>query len=151
MKIRSRRSGDMAFCVTALATVHEADGYPALWPEDPAAWLHSATQVAAWVAESNDRIVGHLALDLVDDGLVVSRLFVRPECRGTGAAAALLDAAVAYAAERTVAIELHVEQGSAAAIAFYEKSGWVRTGTAPADWVLPDGRRAVEHRYVPGR
>ncbi|WP_283550205.1 hypothetical protein [Rhodococcoides fascians] len=38
-----------------------------------------------------------------------------------------------------------------AAIAFYEKSGWIRTGTAPADWVLPDGRRAVEHRYVPGR
>lgn len=100
----------MVFCVTALSTVHEADGYPAVWPEDPAAWLHSATQVAAWVAESNDRIVGHLALDLVDVGLMVSRLFVRPECRGTGAAAALLDAAVAYAAERSVAIELHVEE-----------------------------------------
>ncbi|MBX5333929.1 GNAT family N-acetyltransferase [Rhodococcus fascians] len=141
----------MKSCVTALAMVHEVDGYPALWPEDPAGWLHSATQVAAWVAESDDRIVGHLALDLVDVGLMVSRLFVRPECRGTGAAAALLDAAVAYAAERSVAIELHVEQGSAAAIAFYGKSGWIRTGTAPADWVLPDGRRAVEHRYVPGR
>ncbi|WP_280634538.1 hypothetical protein [Rhodococcus sp. 1R11] len=26
MKIRSRRSGDMESCVTALATVHEVDG-----------------------------------------------------------------------------------------------------------------------------
>ncbi|MBY4211658.1 GNAT family N-acetyltransferase [Rhodococcus fascians] len=149
--IRRRVDEDLPACVSVLAAVHEADGYPAVWPTDPQGWLSSDAQVAAWVFLDDRDIEGHLAVDETESALVLSRLFVAPESRGTGASSALLDVAVAYAAERSRALELHVERGSTAAIALYEKSGWIRTGTAPADWVLPDGRRAVEHRYVPGR
>ncbi|MFJ8395709.1 hypothetical protein [Streptomyces sp. NPDC094144] len=38
-EIRRRRDDDLKACVEALATVYEADRYPARWPDDPAGWL----------------------------------------------------------------------------------------------------------------
>lgn len=149
MSIRRRSDADLPACASVLAAVHEIDGYPAVWPADPQHWLNSDSQVAAWVADSGSGIEGHVMLDAAESTLVVSRLFVAPAARGTGVSSALLEAAVAYAAERSQALELHVERGSRAAIAFYEKSGWVRIGSREGGWVLPGGRRAVEHRYVP--
>jgi ribosomal protein S18 acetylase RimI-like enzyme len=58
-------------------------------------------------------------------------MYVRPEARRLGAAGLLLDAILAAASERFEQIELDVAAGNSAALALYEKFGFVRFGTAP--------------------
>jgi hypothetical protein len=79
----------------ALRLVHDSDGYPMAWPDDPIAWLTPAGTLDAWVALADGEIVGHVML--VDGAKVefaaelaeaagvpvtglagVSRLFVTP-------------------------------------------------------------------------
>jgi hypothetical protein len=62
MTIRIRRQDDIGRCVELLATVHAADGYPLLWPADPAAWLTPANVLHAWVAEDERAVMGHVVL-----------------------------------------------------------------------------------------
>src|SRR6266700_7974190 len=59
--VRPRADGDLGECVLLLDAVHRADGYPAYWPDDPAQWLSPPAMLGAWVAEREDRIVGHIA------------------------------------------------------------------------------------------
>ena len=63
MIVRERVDGDLDGCVDALAQVHECDGYPNTWPQNPHRWLSSPTVVKAWVGESDGRVVGHVAVD----------------------------------------------------------------------------------------
>jgi GNAT superfamily N-acetyltransferase len=63
-------------------------------------------------------------------GEELSQLFVSPEMRGTGAAAALIADAEARLAERGVATAwLACAVGNHRAARFYEKSGWHLAGT----------------------
>jgi GNAT superfamily N-acetyltransferase len=151
--VRERTSKDIASCVAGARLVHESDGYPNNFPEDPSAWLQSPRQRAAWVAEASDgSLVGHVALNVAEGdpaqsvasertGLpaerlaVVSRLYVWPDARHSGVASALLERAVAAAHAEGTRPVLDVLEKDAGAIAFYERSAWTRT--APIVFTSP--------------
>lgn len=158
--IRHRRDDDLKACVEALATVHEADRYPAEWPADPGGWLTPDRMLDAWVAVEGADVLGHVALTRTDDALAadaglaqdelasVARLFATASARRRGVARALLATATAAAAAEGLRLVLEVEDGGGAAIALYERAGWRHAGTRAGDWATADGRTALLHTYV---
>ncbi|MEU9618433.1 MULTISPECIES: GNAT family N-acetyltransferase [unclassified Streptomyces] len=159
-EIRHRRDGDMEACVDALATVHEADRYPAEWPADPKNWLTPHGLLDAWVAVDGPTVLGHVALTRTEEVLAkeaglpvaelasVARLFARSEARRRGVASALLDTVRAAAAADGVRLVLEAEEGGAAAIAFYERAGWRYLGSRTDGWTTADGRVARMRAYM---
>ncbi|WP_197287576.1 GNAT family N-acetyltransferase [Streptomyces apocyni] len=150
--VRGRRDGDLEDCVRALAEVHRRDGYPVNWPAEPAAWLSPPSLLAAWVAELDGRVVGHIGLCGSGPGdaapalwgsrqggeggatAVVSRLFVAPVARGQGIGALLVRGAVQDARGRALQPVLDVVASDAAALALYERLGWEALGTVEQRW-----------------
>ncbi|MFP3990590.1 GNAT family N-acetyltransferase [Streptomyces sp. E11-3] len=150
--VRPRRARDLEACVQALAEVHHGDGYPVNWPADPARWLSPPSMLAAWVAELDGRVVGHVGLSRGDDGdaapalwgrrqgasaeatAVVSRLFVAPAARGRGIGALLMRQAVRDARERALHPVLDVVASDTAAAALYERLGWELLATVEQRW-----------------
>nr|WSW70713.1 GNAT family N-acetyltransferase [Streptomyces sp. NBC_00995] len=159
-EIRRRRDHDMKACVEALATVHEADRYPAEWPADPGGWLTPDGMLGAWVAVEGPDVLGHGALTRTDDALAadvgrppeelasVARLFATASARRRGVASGLLAAVATAAAAEGLWAVLEVEDGGKAAVALYERAGWRRAGSRPGDWTTADGRTALLHTYV---
>ena len=137
--IRSRAAGDLPACVATLRVVHKADGYPLNWPADPQAWLTPPGLRGAWVAVEGKAVAGHAIV--TGDG-ELSRLFVSPQRRGSGLARELI--AHARAAHGG---PLVLEVANAAAAAYYERTGWIFTGSAVADWTAPDGSPVTLRRY----
>jgi predicted N-acetyltransferase YhbS len=97
---------------------------------------------AAWVAEADGELLGHVALHRADrdptlsaaaratgrtaDGLaVLARLIVCPHLRRHGVGRALLEVALEHAGQADQRVVLDVEHGSQAE-AFYEALGWYR-------------------------
>jgi GNAT superfamily N-acetyltransferase len=160
MEIRRRSDGDMAACLDTLATVHEADRYPAQWPADPASWLTPGGLIDAWVAVDGATVLGHVALTRTAEALArdiglpaeqlvsVARLFSHAEARRRGVAGALLDSVGEAAEAAGVRLALEVEDGGAAAIALYERHGWTYISSRTGDWTTADGRPARMHAYV---
>lgn len=163
--IRARRDGDVAACVVALAEVHAASGYPLHWPADPKGWLTPGNMLAAWVAEVEGVVAGHVALcsatgdsgaavwaaasGVAAEGIaVVAKLFVAPSRRGRGLGAALLGAATAEARTRGLRPALEVLDSDRAAIALYERSGWVRVASEPLPWAQANGAAILAHFYL---
>lgn len=120
---------------------HELDGYPRYAQQHPARFLAPRHETAAWVAEWDGALVGHVALhDAAVDptwpaahratGLpaerlaVVARLLVSPDLRRGGVGRALLGHATraAHAAGRRPVLD--VQRDSPAAIGLYERAGW---------------------------
>jgi GNAT superfamily N-acetyltransferase len=151
-ELRERSENDLEECVSVLRLVHEADGYPMVWPRDPARWLSPGSLVRGWVAVTRtEELVGHVLLCATQDPdtLEVARLFVSPRARGGGLGAALLDRAGAWAEEQGRRLELEVVADERSpAIALYAREGWRRTATVIAEWTAPDGGRVVMHRYI---
>lgn len=162
MAVRLRCADDLSACVTALAEVHRHDGYPTRWPADPAEWLTPKHLHAAWVAEDDGVVQGHVVVAGVTDTeltraatrpaadlLAVSRLFVRPAGRGRRLGDALLCAATEFATQRRVGLVLEVvdERGSAA-IGLYERLGWRLIGRHPAEWTDQAGARPQLRLYA---
>lgn len=80
-----------------------------------------------FVAEDGGRVDGMVGVGLAPTPgeAVLWGMWVRPEARGTGAAAALVDAVVGWARRRdAAAVVLWVMRANAAAIARYERSGF---------------------------
>ncbi|MGZ4508726.1 MAG: N-acetyltransferase family protein [Blastococcus sp.] len=162
LSVRSRTTEDLPGCVRALRDVHAADGYPTAWPASPTEWLSPAGWSAAWVAEFDGSVAGHVCLvrgaaDPVVTALTgagssrlatVSRLFVAPECRGHRLGAALLAASSAYAAEEDLQLMLDVVDDGSPAVALYERLGWQLVDRRTADWTTPDGRRLPVLIYI---
>lgn len=145
--VRPRRPEDLERCVALLREVYDADGYPTVWPADPAGWLAGQRRLGAWVAEENGALLGHLALLGTDasraysqwrDALqmpvervaVVSRLFVSPSARGRGIGGALIRCAEEHAQAAELGLVLDVAAHNEDAIAFYERRGWRQVGRA---------------------
>lgn len=156
--IRPRTEADLAACVEALWTTHEASGYPAVWPRDPVRWLTSSGRdVKAWVAAVDGAVVGHVALGREEDPtgtatlplLAITRLFVAPVARGRGVGGALLETAVNFVYANASRPMLTVADTGGAAIRLYERAGWRRIGERRADWAEPGGRRPTVFDYVP--
>ncbi len=155
--IRPRAETDLAACVAALRSTHEANGYPTVWPRDPVRWLTSGGRdVRAWVATADSAVVGHIALGRDDDiagtatlpSLAITRLFVAPIARGRGVGAALLATAVDFVHASASRPVLTVADTGGAAIRLYERAGWRRIGERRADWEEPDGRHPTVYDYV---
>ncbi|MDG5806704.1 GNAT family N-acetyltransferase [Streptomyces ossamyceticus] len=150
--VRPRTDHDLDGCTRVLAAVHERDGYPVNWPERPHTWLTPAPLVAAWVAELDGRVVGHIGLSRADDtdvapGLwaartgvgaettaVVNRLFVFPAARGHGIGALLVVRATAEARARALHPVLDVVESDVAAASLYERLGWHHLATLEQRW-----------------
>lgn len=138
--------------MSVLADVHDCDGYPVNWPDQPSVWLSPASLLGAWAAELDGRVVGHVSLSRSDEGdlapglwsdrsgtskdlaAVVSRLFVAPQARGHGIGALLIGQAVAEARGRGLHPVLDVVASDAAAAALYERLGWERLATVEQRW-----------------
>lgn len=166
IRVRRREEGDLDACVRVLAAVHDRDGYPVDWPAAPAAWLSGAAPLAAWVAESDGVVVGHVGLGAgsgsdAAPGLwsaregaaagataVVGRLFVAPGARGHGIGALLMAAAVEEARLRGLHPVLDVVASDTAAAALYERLGWTLLATVEQRWG-PDRRVAVRAYAAP--
>jgi GNAT superfamily N-acetyltransferase len=141
--VRARTEADLDACAALMQRTHELDGYPRYAQQDPVRFLASRHETAAWVAEHDGAVVGHLAVhDAARDptlpaaqrhtglppaGLaVVARLLVSPDLRRSGAGGALLDEATRHAHARGQRPVLDVQQQCAAPIALYERRGWRR-------------------------
>jgi GNAT superfamily N-acetyltransferase len=153
--IRPRRPEDLDPCLTVLRAVHDADGYPFRWPQDPARWLVGRAGLAAWVSESAGALEGHLSLHGTDEDrarpqwreavpvpidqlAVVSRFFVARDARGRGVGSALMSAAEDHAGEHGLRLVLDVADHNLDAIALYERRGWRRVATFSLP--IDDGR-----------
>ncbi|MFE7761679.1 GNAT family N-acetyltransferase [Streptomyces sp. NPDC057438] len=150
--VRCRVDGDLDGCAEVLAEVHDRDGYPVDWPERPGAWLTPPSLLAAWVAQLDGRIAGHVGLARsgagdaapglwsertgvgADRTAVVSRLFVAPSARGRGLGASLLARAGAEARRRGLHPVLDVAASDTAAAALYERLGWEFLATVEQRW-----------------
>ena len=128
--IRARRPEDVDDCVEVLAAVHATDGYPLRWPEDPRDWLTPKHLLAAWVAEADGALVGHVRS-------VARPATGAPPC-GRRLGAALLGQADAQARVRGLRSALEVLDHDHHAVALYEHAGWSRVASALAPWTQPD-------------
>lgn len=155
ISVRRRSAADLDACVRVLAEVHENDGYPVNWPQDPSGWLAPLAPPEspdAWVALLDDRIVGHVRLDpgragdttpdlwssrtgLSPAGTgVVSRLFVSPKARGHGVGTLLLAETVREARAGGLYPVLEVVISHRSAAALYERQGWTLMATGERRW-----------------
>jgi GNAT superfamily N-acetyltransferase len=143
--------------------VHEADHYPVVLQDDVEEFLVTDNCLAAWVAEVEPEIVGHVALHSVwsddvarlaaaslrcapDRLASVSRLFVDSSCRRRGLGAQLLQVATREAQTRGLWPTLDVVTTYASAIALYERCGWTRLGAITLP--MPGGRTIDEYVYA---
>jgi GNAT superfamily N-acetyltransferase len=170
VRIRTKDSGDTAACVRLVTEIHCTDGYPQPLPADPAAFVTPSYETVAWVAESDGRIIGHVALHhpALDPTLqvaqrvtglsanrlaLVARLLVDPTRRRLGVGRHLLAVATGHAASLGQRAVLDVFRDAGAPIALYEAAGWIRVdaltlaaddGTSLQLWVYlapTDGHR----------
>ncbi|MGW6915215.1 GNAT family N-acetyltransferase [Kitasatospora sp. NPDC054939] len=151
-RIRPREQTDLDACVRVLRAVHDGDGYPVNWPDDPQLWLTQPSRLGTWVAELDGRVVGHVGLcrsapgDLapqewsrrtgrpVEAAAVVSRLYVSPQARGHGIGARLLAQAVRAARADGLHPVLDVLATDTAAAELYRRAGWSLLATVEDEW-----------------
>jgi GNAT superfamily N-acetyltransferase len=162
VQIRPRRATDLPQCVDVLAELHRVDAYPQRWPVDPAIWLNPSDSLAAWVADGDGAILGHVVVTACRDDLGlaqttgrpisklarVSRLFVTPAAQGSGLARDLLAQAGSFAAQAGFGLVLDVVDDSEHAIAVYEHLGWRLVEVRRAVWTTVDGRHPLLRLYI---
>ena len=163
MIIRERLPDDGTALESIALETHAHDGYPKYLPGDLRSFIVDPGALAAWVAEVDGLVVGHVALhprsvpDVMDVALgatglgedqvaVLARLLVSPSARGLGIGGALLEHATTAAARLGRRPVLDVVDEHVAAIALYDRAGWSRVGRV--EWNLPDGRPLREFVYV---
>jgi GNAT superfamily N-acetyltransferase len=153
--VRRRTESDLDVLEQLTARVRAADDYPTYLPDDDyRRFLTRPAQLAAWVAELDERICGHVALrpessptvmrvlrdaGIVGDVGVVARLLVDPDARRRGVAQELLQVARTAAVTQQRAPVVEVVESAQAAIAMYRSAGWVEVGRTSL--LLPDGRQ----------
>jgi ribosomal protein S18 acetylase RimI-like enzyme len=161
--VRTIRNADVPGAAAALVEVHATDGYPVEGVAQPTEWICSPATAQAWVAEVNERIVGHVAVlhprgeDAVTLWLargggenahvgVLARLYVVREARGCAVGETLMRTAMDYARQRDMRLVLDVMTKDVGAIRLYERLGWQRIGQAVHRY--GDGQQAAAICYV---
>lgn len=153
--VRPRRDGDLTELLPILQRSHEQQGYPVRRTAVRVDWLAPANEIAAWVAEHDNTVVGHIALhptavpghDAGEDDAsaqwqratgvsadrlaVVSRFVTDRSVPGSGTT--LLTHAVRIAHDTGRVPVLLVEPKSAAR-GFYLRRGWREIGTSAQQW-----------------
>ncbi|MFF8911940.1 GNAT family N-acetyltransferase [Streptomyces sp. NPDC015032] len=145
--VRPFEETDLHGAGAALVEVHATDGYPVEGVDQPDRWLRSTDVLAAWVAATSGKIVGHVALmrphgedavslwidqsgDSEEQVAVLARLFVVREVRKNAVGEKLMKAAMDYARSQDLRLVLEVMAKDTAAIRLYERLGWVKIGEA---------------------
>ena len=151
VRVRARRPSDLGGCFELAQLVKGLDGYPPRGPVDLERFMAPPQELAAWVAETDSGVVGHVALHRTgarvtmamaaaytgrssDRLAVVARLFVAPAARRGGAARALLQRAVADAQGRGLQPVLDVATHFGAAVDLYESCRWRRAGVVTIEF-----------------
>ena len=162
MRIRPRTSGDFEELDKLAGRVHAVDGYPVHVPGgDLLRFLTEPPSLAAWVAEENGRLLGHVAVNsdsnpsamkairearIEGDLAVVARLLVDPGARRRGIGMQLLAQARAHGELLGRTPILDVVAASVPAVSLYRAAGWQEIAEAVIK--LP-GRTISELVFVP--
>jgi GNAT superfamily N-acetyltransferase len=158
--VRPRTRADLPALVEVLAAQRHVSRYPLRWPlpfpTEEFVWREA--DLAGWVAEVDGRVVGHVAVQAVDDVFspgtlaqewsaghgrpvtelgIMGTLFVDPAARGRGVGRVLHDASVGWLREHGLAPCLDVVPVHAAALVMYERLGWTEVARVRPPW-LPD-------------
>ncbi|QGN59386.1 GNAT family N-acetyltransferase [Nostocoides sp. HKS02] len=155
--VRKRVPQDIAVLVEVLAAQRPHTGYPQNWPLPfPAErFIARSDEDAAWAAELDGRVVGHVAVERVQPGLeadlwtagtgrsreqlaAVAVLFVDHTVQGRGVGTALLSTAVAAIRESGRTPVLDVVQETTSAVALYRRTGWQVVGEGRPSWLPAD-------------
>ena len=127
--------GDIAAVVTLAASCPEA----AQWT--PSSYEMHFEDIRGWVAPEQDRLIGFLALRVIEAAREAEILNIAVEARSRrkNFATAMLDAAISYCSVRGVqAVFLEVRESNAGAISFYKKHGFAISGRRPGYYRNPD-------------
>ncbi len=157
VRLRPRRLEDVPRLAALLAEQQPTSHYPLRWPlpfpvED---FLVRPGEHAAWVAEVDDVVLGHVAVTALRDDLAdrftaalpgrrpddlaaVSVLFVALASRGLGVGGLLLDTAVAHVRAAGRVPVLDVVPTHTGAVALYRSRGWREVGGFRPAWLPPD-------------
>jgi len=140
--VRPRRSRDLATCTRLMHRAFFEGQFPGTRRNEPRDWIDGSDVLAAYVAERDGEIVGHVAVtrvgldratDLrwreitghpVTDLAGVGQLFVRPSFRGQGIGRSLVDAALADIRSRRLVPVLEVVTHESLAPAYAHGHGW---------------------------
>jgi GNAT superfamily N-acetyltransferase len=149
--IRRRLEADIDQCVLLAEEVHAKDGYPMYRPDDMRAFIGTPDALAAWVAEDDGEIVGHVALhprsspaviEMASEAVglrpedlgVIARLVVSTRYRRRGIGRSLLEVAASEAHARGLWPVLDAVSAHESAIHLYDDCGWVRAGKVTVSW-----------------
>lgn len=162
--VRLRSADDVAGLAEILAAQQQFSRYPFRWPLPfpVEQFIVRESEEAAWVAELDGRLVGHVSVgrpraDLAEafagatgagEVATVSVLFVDRSAQGSGAGGRLLDTAVSWARERGRLPVLDVFPSHGAALAVYRHRGWREIGQHHPAW-LPEGEEPLLLMVLP--
>lgn len=91
-----------------------------------------------FVAKKKDELLGYVGISVVLDEGYITNVAVFPSWRGRGVGKALINAVTSMAEENALSfVSLEVRQSNAAAIALYEKTGFVTEGKRKAFYRHP--------------
>lgn len=159
MRTRTARPGD----ARSIAEIHVdtwRTTYPGILPQEvldrqsvdarEQLWARAlaAAELAVFVAESGGQLVGFASVgpSRFEDGVgELYAIYVRQEAHGSGAGPKLMDAAVAWLAQRWDEATLWVAAENPRARRFYEREGWVVDGERVDDSI--PGAVVREARY----
>lgn len=92
-------------------------------------WRRWVDPGPTWLLEDDGTPLGLTGVFLRPDGAAeVVSMWVREEARGTGAAEALMRAAMEWGVDHGIELRLHATKGNDRAQRFYERLGFVLTG-----------------------
>ena len=143
MRVRTAAEGDVDAVVGIGTTTWRAtyppitgeayvrDGIARWWRrEDVLDSIRAGTVLVA--EDASGRVVAMASYTLGEDAVNLWKLYVLPAAQGTGAGTALVEAVAAVAAAQGRSrVRLDVLVGNDAALAFYERRGFVATGREP--------------------
>lgn len=167
LRVRPRREADLPALLTILARQQAETSYPFSWPPPYPAeqFVVRPLELAAWVAELDGEVVGHVALHAAEDdelgriaaeahGVDVERLrcvavlFADLRLAGRGVGSALLATATEHALAGGGAPVLDVVAEHEGPVGLYVRRGWEVVGRFRPDW-LPDDLEPVLVMVLP--
>ena len=140
--VRLRRPRDLPTCARLMHRAFFEGQFPGVRRDSPRDWIDGPDVLAAYVAERDGEVVGHVAVTSVgvegtsglrwreitgrptSDLADVAQLFVRPSFRGQGIGRSLVDAALADIRSRGLVPVLEVVTHSSVAPSYAYGHGW---------------------------
>ena len=140
--VRARRPRDLSTCTRLMHRAFFEGQFPGTRRNEPREWIDGTDVLAAYVAERDGEIVGHVAVTSVGLDTAtelrwreitghpvtalagVGQLFVRPSFRGQGIGRSLVDAALADIRSRGLVPVLEVVTHESLAPTYAHGHGW---------------------------